>query len=156
MLEDCARLQLADPLPELTEWTVHPGVDLLVDVSGAIAPYDDDVDRLVRTAEQIGGEAARVFYFEHCPGRGTFSDGDDTFRAERRTVVAGAFGFGAARRTAGADEWRTALEALRARTTVVGLCPFARARAEFGRTIPMVPWTEVATTTGVTRVLRVW
>jgi hypothetical protein len=155
VLDACARLEVADPLPELIEWTTLGGTDVLVDVSTAMAPFEDDVDRLIQASEHVGGESTRIFYFEQCPGRGVFSDeGPDEFRPERRTVVVGSFGCAPSVRSAGPEEWRHAILALRRRVPVVGVCPFAAARSAFVGLVPMVTWSEATTTTSVARVIR--
>jgi hypothetical protein len=160
-LTACARLELSPPLPTRSEWSVHGGSDLLVDVSSELAPFADDIDRLLLLADHIGGEATRILYFEHCPGRGVFSEDQPygSYRPEnRRTVVVGAFGSSPARTSAGPEEWRSVIGELRTRVEVVGLCPFEAGRAAFAQLLPMVPWSEATTTNVVTRVLgaREW
>jgi hypothetical protein len=127
ILTACARLELSPPLPTRSEWSVHGGSDLLVDVSGELAPFADDIDRLLLLADHIGGEATRILYFERCPGRGVFSEDQPygPYRPEnRRVVVLGAFGSSPARTSAGPEEWRSAIGEMRTRVEVVGLCPF--------------------------------
>jgi hypothetical protein len=160
-LSAVARLDLGGPLPMRTEWTVHGGCDLLVDVSSALEPFTDDIDRLIRLAENVGGEATRILYFEQCPSRGVFSESEDfdEYRPQRRrTVVVGAFGASPARITAGTAEWMATVNQLRAHAEVVGVCPFEAGRAAFTAVIPMIPWSEATTTTVVGRVLgaRQW
>jgi hypothetical protein len=153
----CARLQLETPLPVRPELSVHGGTDLLIDVSDALAPYADDIDRLLLLAEHVGGSATRILYFEHCPGRGVFAEEEPLgrYRAEhRRIVLVGSFAASPARVSAGLEEWWSALDDLREQGEVVGLCPFEAGRAAFAGLIPMVPWTEKTTTTIVTRVLE--
>jgi hypothetical protein len=155
------RLDVDQPLPVLPEWSVHGGCDLLVDVSTALEPFADDVDRLLLVAEHVGGEATRILYFEQCPGRGVFSEEQPHARYRpdrRRTVLVGSFGASPARMSAGREEWWSALQEIRSQTELVGLCPFEEGRAAFASVVPMVPWAEATTTNVVSRVLggRTW
>jgi hypothetical protein len=156
-----ARLDLDRPLPVLPEWSVHGGTDLLVDVSTALEPFADDIDRLLMMAENVGGEATRILYFEQCPGRGVFSEEQPRARYRpdrRRTLLVGSFGASPARMSAGREEWWSAVREIRDQTELVGLCPFEEGCAAFGSVIPMVRWAEATTTNGVGRVLgeRKW
>ena len=156
VVRSLSRLDIADPLPAPWEWSVHAGADVLVDVSSALSPFEDDVERLLRQAENVGGDAVHVWFFEHCPGRGVFGDDpDQIFQARaRRTVVVGAFGARSRRSTAGPLEWAAALDALEPGTELVGVCPFEAGRAGFATRMPMVAWSEATTTGVVVRALR--
>jgi hypothetical protein len=166
-------------LPRRPRPTLARGVQLLLDRSDAMAPFYEDVQRLVRDVRHLVGEAALdVVEFAGCPSRGAGRPDESEWRdctlpgpgtgAERSLVPARGsavvcvtdLGIG---RVAGGPapvrprEWLAVAAWLRrAGCPLVGLVPYHEVRwpRALARRLALVHWNRTTTASAVARAVR--